>query len=97
VVCEVNGPNIDENLDKIREQKLGGDEFGFSVFDHLNLSSGMIVFDELGGPVTGPQSSTPAPAQSFGSWAQASGSGQRRRVHRPGHGRVAALGGGWLS
>lgn len=77
VVCEVNGPNIDESVDKISEQKLGGEEFGFSVYDHINLTNNMIVFDELGGPVAGPQSSTPAPAQSF----EIVGSGQRFRVN----------------
>jgi prepilin-type N-terminal cleavage/methylation domain-containing protein len=77
VVCEVNGPNIDENLDKIREQKLGGEEFGHSQFDHINLGQSMIVFDELGGPVSAPQSSTPAPAQSF----EIVGSEQRFRIN----------------
>jgi len=77
VICEVNGPNIDETLDKVREQSLGGEEFGHSVFDHINLSSGMIVFDELGGPVSAPQSSTPATAQSF----EIVGSEQRFRIN----------------
>jgi len=77
VVCDVNGPNVDENLDKIREQRLGGQEFGFSTYDHINLSNSMIVFDELGGPVSAPQGTTPAPAQSF----EIVGSEQRFRIN----------------
>ena len=77
-VCEVNGPNIDENLDRIRSQQLGGGEFGYSTFDHLNLgTNNMIVLDELGGPVTAPQGTTPAPAQSF----EIVGSEQRFRIN----------------
>jgi prepilin-type N-terminal cleavage/methylation domain-containing protein len=77
VVCEVNGPTIDESVDRIRDQAMGGDQFGHSVFENINLSGGMIIFDELGGPVNAPQSSTPAPAQSF----DIVGSGQRFRIN----------------
>jgi prepilin-type N-terminal cleavage/methylation domain-containing protein len=76
VVCEVNGPNIDENLDKLKEQAFTGGEFGFIAFDHINLTTGMIVLDEMGGPVSAPQSSTPAPVQSF----EIVGSGQRFKI-----------------
>lgn len=78
VVCEVNGSNIDETLDKISEQAFVGGEFGDVRFDNINLSNGMIVFDELGGPVTAPQSGTPTTTlQSF----DIIGSGQRFRVN----------------
>lgn len=65
IVCEVNGPTIDVSVDKIKEQHIGGDRFGFATFDNINLPNSMIVIDELGGPVTAPASSTPAPAGSL--------------------------------
>jgi prepilin-type N-terminal cleavage/methylation domain-containing protein len=65
VVCEVNGPNIDETLDKVHSQSFSGGEFGDITFQNITMTNGMIVFDELGGPVAAPQSSTPAPAQYF--------------------------------
>jgi prepilin-type N-terminal cleavage/methylation domain-containing protein len=77
VVCEVNGANIDETLDKITEQDFVGADFGDVAFDHINLTNGMIVLDEMGGPVSAPQSSMPAPAQSF----EIVGSGQRFRIN----------------
>src|SRR5205823_1398180 len=77
LVCEVNGSNIDTNLDQISHQSFPGAEFGGVSFDHMNLQNNMIVLDELGGPVASPGSTTPAPAQSF----EIVGSGQRFRVN----------------
>jgi prepilin-type N-terminal cleavage/methylation domain-containing protein len=76
VVCEVNGANIDENLDRLHSQTFDSGEFGDIAFENITLTNGMIVLDELGGPVAAPQSSTPAPVQYF----DIVGSGQRFRV-----------------
>ncbi len=77
VVCEVNGSNIDENLDKIKEEHFTGNQFGNFQFENINLTNSMLVLDELGGPVAAPQSSTPAAAQSF----DIVGSAQRFRIN----------------
>ena len=65
VVCEVNGPTLDLNVDRINEQRLGGEQFGFANFENINLPNNMLVIDELGGPVMAPADPTPAPAGSI--------------------------------
>jgi prepilin-type N-terminal cleavage/methylation domain-containing protein len=77
VVCEVNGTNIDESVDRLSSQTFSGGEFGDITFENITLTNGMIVLDELGGPVAAPQSSTPAPVQFF----DIVGSGQRFRIN----------------
>ncbi|HYE63903.1 MAG TPA: type II secretion system protein [Phycisphaerales bacterium] len=65
VVCEVNGPTLDLTVDTLREQRVGGEQFGFASFDNINLPNNMLVVDELGGPVMAPGDPTPAPAGSI--------------------------------
>jgi prepilin-type N-terminal cleavage/methylation domain-containing protein len=65
VVCEVNGATLDLAVDKISEQRLGGEQFGFATFENINLPLNMIVIDELGGPVMAPDDPTPAPEGSI--------------------------------
>ena len=65
VVCEVNGTTLDLAVDKIKEERIGGEQFGFASFDNINLPNEMLVLDELGGPVMAPGDSTPSPAGSI--------------------------------
>jgi prepilin-type N-terminal cleavage/methylation domain-containing protein len=65
VVCEVNGATLDLTVDKITEQRLGGEQFGFATFENINLPNKMLVIDELGGPVMAPDDPTPAPEGSI--------------------------------
>jgi hypothetical protein len=65
MVFEVNGPTLDLNVDKIKEQRLAGEQFGFAKFENLNVPNKMLVIDELGGPVMAPGDETPAPAGSI--------------------------------
>lgn len=76
-IAEVNGSNIDLAVDGYEHRRLGGDRFGGCAITASSLSTeNTLVFDELGGPVTGPSSDTPANTQ----WIELTGSGQRFRI-----------------
>jgi prepilin-type N-terminal cleavage/methylation domain-containing protein len=84
-IVEVNGSNVDEALDTLERRELGGSVFGHTSILAVNLPNNMIVFDELGGPVTAPGSGVPA----NDGYVDIAGSGQRFRIHLEGYtGRV---------
>lgn len=80
-IAQVNGSTLDTNLDRITQRTIAGVDFGFCQFTSCTFSSNMLVFDELGGPVSAPGSSTPAPA----GYLQITGSGQTFRVNVEGY------------
>lgn len=61
-ILEVNGPTLNPETDTITTVSFGGAaRFGDSVIDAANFGgTTVLVFDELGGPVTGPDSTTPS-------------------------------------
>jgi prepilin-type N-terminal cleavage/methylation domain-containing protein len=65
IVCEVNGPTIALDVDKLKEQRLSGEQFGFAQFENINIPNNLLVIDELGGPVMSPADPAPAPATSI--------------------------------
>jgi prepilin-type N-terminal cleavage/methylation domain-containing protein len=76
IVAEVNGPMIDIVLDKLVERRLNIDLFGYTRITGLTFENDMLVFDEMGGPVTAPQSSNPAPE----GWVELTGTHDTYRV-----------------
>lgn len=61
-IVEINGPVLDPDLDMIRETKMeqGGD-FGDSKLVSADFDGDtVLVFDEMGGPVTTPGGNTPS-------------------------------------
>jgi Tfp pilus assembly protein FimT len=84
-IAEVNGNALDTNLDRIVTRNLAGADFGFTGFTACTFPSNTLVFDELGGPVNSPGSTTPAPA----GYLELQGSGQSFRINVEGYtGRV---------
>jgi prepilin-type N-terminal cleavage/methylation domain-containing protein len=84
-IVEVNGPAIDEALDTLETRHLGGDSFGFTSIEAVGLANNTLIFDELGGPVTTPDGTTPA----SDGYIDLRGSDQRFRIHVQGYtGRV---------
>lgn len=61
-IAEVNGGRLDTALDRLTVRHIGGKEYGDTTITAINFPSNTLVFDELGGPVDGPGSSTPAAA-----------------------------------
>ncbi|GJQ30630.1 MAG: hypothetical protein HBSAPP03_25140 [Phycisphaerae bacterium] len=76
VIAEVNGTTIDLALDRLDERRLNIDMFGFTRITGITFPNDMLVFDELGGPVTAPQSTVAAPE----AWVDLSGSSQNFRL-----------------
>lgn len=84
-IVAVPGTTIDETLNTIERRELGGDQFGFTTISDISLPSNTIIFDELGGPITAPQSGVPASDGSI----DLRGSDQSFRIHIEGYtGRV---------
>lgn len=76
VVAEVNSPNLDLTLDSLQERALNLSIFGFTRIDAVTFPNNTLVFDELGGPVTAPQSGVAAPE----GWIDLTGSDQTFRL-----------------
>ncbi len=61
-IVEINGSDVDEDLDTLRETRLAGKDFGNFSFVSVDFDGGQtLIFDEMGGPVTEPGGNTPAP------------------------------------
>lgn len=76
IVAEVNGPEIDIDLDRLEERRLNLDLFGFTRIAGITFQDNILVYDELGGPVTTPQSGVAAPE----AYVDLTGSNQTYRV-----------------
>jgi hypothetical protein len=61
-IAEVNGNALDTDLDRLTVRHLGGKEYGYTTMTAISFPSNTLVFDELGGPVDAPGSSTPSAA-----------------------------------
>ncbi len=61
VTVEVNGTTIDEKLDTLSQVKFNQDSFGDAKIKDASFDGDeVLIFDELGSPVTTPGGSTPA-------------------------------------
>ncbi|CAG0974479.1 hypothetical protein PHYC_01429 [Phycisphaerales bacterium] len=76
IMAEVNGATIDTELDRLGERRLNLDIFGFTQITGITFQDNILVYDELGGPVTAPESGVAAPE----SWLDLTGSNQTFRV-----------------
>lgn len=76
-ICEVRSTIIDPQTDLIYASQLRGTDFGDSRISAVNFGgSSQLYFDEMGGPVTAPLGSSPAP----NGYIEISGSGETYRV-----------------
>lgn len=75
-VVEVNGSTLDLTLDTLEQRRLNIDMFGFTRFNAITFPNNTLVFDELGGPVTAPESGVAAPE----AWVDLTGSSQNFRL-----------------
>lgn len=75
-VVEVNGSTLDLTLDILEQRRLNIDMFGFTRFNAITFPNNTLVFDELGGPVTAPESGVAAPE----AWVDLTGSSQNFRL-----------------
>lgn len=76
VVAQVSGNTIDLTSGIIADRTFGGDQFGNAAVTGTTLTSSRIIFDGLGGPVSAPNSDTPAATGTI----DISGSGQNYRI-----------------
>ncbi len=77
VVAEINAGEVDTDTGIIYDRVFGGERFGFAAMGDTNLTDNTIYLDEMGGPIDGPTSDNPAPAQ----YVEISGSNQRFRIN----------------
>jgi len=76
-IAEVNGNQLDTELDRLTVRHIGGDEYGNTTITAINFPNNTLVFDELGGPVDAPGSSTPSAA----GYIDITGSNQSYRIN----------------
>ncbi len=75
-IAEVNGNTLDVDLDGLETRRIGGNQFGGAYISSVNLPNGLLVFDELGGPVEGPGSDVAAAT----GWIEITGRGEVFRL-----------------
>lgn len=64
-ITAVSGNTINIDIDTLDTRELPLATFGNAVITGTNMANNTLVFDELGSPVTGPQSDTPAGIQTI--------------------------------
>lgn len=76
-ICEIHSTIIDPNADLIYQSQIRGTDFGDAHISAVNFGGAtQIYFDEMGGPVTAAQGTTPAP----NGYLEVTGSGETYRV-----------------
>jgi len=76
IVAEVNGNSVDTATGILEDRQLNIESMGFTRVTATTFTNNTLVFDELGGPVTTPGSTTPLATRTI----TLNGSGQNWRI-----------------
>lgn len=76
IMAEVNGSSVDTATGILEDRQMNVETMGFTQVTSTTLTNNTLVFDELGGPVSGPGSTTASPSRVI----NLSGSNQNWRI-----------------